>query len=83
MTYATRPTQDPRHLAQMEEVREELLRVCDLLARRLRAVSPEEARKAALEVNDIRRAMRETSRYEVAATGEVLRLVEDALVGRG
>jgi len=68
-------------LLQGEAAQAELLEVTVALARRLRSVSPEEAEKAALEVDGKRASLGESSLYEAQVTVEVLSLVEDALRG--
>lgn len=68
-------------LLQGEAARVELLGVTVALARRLRSVSPEEAEKAALEVNGTRASLGESPLYEAQVTEEVLSIVEDALRG--
>lgn len=72
-------TARPDLLSQAEVSRDDLLHVAVDLARRLRAVAPEEAEKAALEVNGTRRGMGESSLLAVQVTAQVLSLVEDAL----
>jgi hypothetical protein len=69
-------------LEQAEQGRAELLRVAVELARRLHAADPEEAERAASEIQGQRAGLGESPILEAGVTADVLGLVVDALMGR-